>query len=52
MAKTVNLIHPDTGATIAGTITDEEYETYIAEGFEPVVEETPVVDEPVEGEQP
>ena len=36
MAKTVNLMHPDTGATIAGTITDEEYALYIAEGYEEV----------------
>jgi hypothetical protein len=33
MAKTVNLINPDTGATITGTITDEEYEFYISQGF-------------------
>ena len=34
MAKTVNLVHPETGATITGTITEYEYETYVTEGFE------------------
>jgi len=33
MAKTVQLINPETNGTISGTITDEEYETYIEEGF-------------------
>lgn len=36
MAKIVKLEHPETGATIAGTITDEEYALYISEGYEEV----------------
>jgi hypothetical protein len=36
MAKTVNLINPETGATVTGTITDEEYALYISEGYEEV----------------
>lgn len=34
MAKTVNLIHPETGGTIAGVITDDEYALYIEQGYE------------------
>lgn len=36
MAKTVHLVQPETGATVTGTITNEEYAQYIAEGFEEV----------------
>ena len=34
MAKTVNLVQPATGGTITGTITDEEYDFYIGQGYE------------------
>jgi hypothetical protein len=34
MAKTVKLIHPTTKTTVIGTITEEEYAVYLAEGFE------------------
>jgi len=36
MAKTVHLVQPETGATVSGTITDEEYALYISEGYEEV----------------
>jgi len=38
MARTVNLIHPITGATITGTITEAEYILYVSEGYEEVKE--------------
>ena len=41
MAQTVNLIQPETGATITGTITDEEYALYISEGYVEVNEAAP-----------
>ena len=44
MAKTVQLIHPQTKATIAGTITDEEYELYVSQGYEEGTNETPSAD--------
>jgi len=34
MATTVKLVHPDTDAGIAGTITDDEYAIYIEQGYE------------------
>ena len=36
MAKTVHLVQPETGSTITGTITDEEFALYISEGYEEV----------------
>ena len=36
MAKTVNMVNPENGATIAGTITEDEYAMYLAEGFEDI----------------
>jgi hypothetical protein len=36
MAKTVNMVNPQNGATIIGTITEDEYAVYLAEGFEDV----------------
>ena len=36
MTKTVNIINPETGASIIGTITEDEYAIYLAEGFEDV----------------
>jgi hypothetical protein len=38
MVKTVKLIHPDTDAVIAGTITDDEYAIYIEQGYEEVTD--------------
>ena len=34
MAKTVNMVNHETGTTIVGTITEDEYVVYLAEGFE------------------
>jgi hypothetical protein len=34
MAKTVKLVHPIVGSVIEGTITDEEYNFYIEQGYE------------------
>lgn len=39
MAKTVKLIQPETGGTITGTITNEEYDFYIGQGYEEATEE-------------
>ena len=44
MAKTVQLTHPQTKATIAGTITDQEYEFYVSQGYEEGTDETPSTD--------
>ncbi len=41
MAKTVKLIHTETGATITGTITNEEYELYLSQGYEEGTDEAP-----------
>ena len=38
MSKTVHLVQSETGATVTGTITDEEYARYISEGYEEVAE--------------
>ena len=34
MAKTVKLVHPIVGSVIQGTITDEQYDFYIEQGYE------------------
>jgi hypothetical protein len=36
MAKTVNMVNPETGAVVMGTVTEDEYVAYLAEGFEDV----------------
>jgi hypothetical protein len=38
MARTVKLVHAETGATIIGTITEAEYLVYMSEGYEDVTE--------------
>jgi hypothetical protein len=40
MAQTVNLIHEGTESTIIGTITDEEYALYLAQGYVEATDET------------
>jgi len=44
MAKKVNLIHPETESKVLGTITDDEYELYLSQGYEEVTDETPTAD--------
>jgi len=43
MAKTVNLVNSETGSIVAGTITEEEYNLYISEGY---ADETPASTDP------
>lgn len=38
MAKVVNMIDPETGGKIQGTLTDDEYEFYLSQGFIEVTE--------------
>lgn len=40
MAQTVNLIHPETESKVTGTITNEEYAMFIAEGYVEATDET------------
>ncbi len=36
MVKTINMVNPETGAVVVGTVTEDEYAVYLAEGFEDV----------------
>ena len=44
MEQTVNLIHPETKSKVIGTITDDEYAMFIAEGYVKATDETPIAD--------